>query len=383
MTEDTGSRPSLVLAGAGHAHVIALRDFVTRAPDACVTIVTRDVLTPYSGTLPGVIAGHYPPGAAMIDIRPLAQSIGARLIQDEIVSLDAESRSFTCASGAKLAYDVLSIDIGSRPNTGDVPGAREGAIPVKPIDRLLGTFASVEQRFAERGYAARVAVVGGGAGGVELAFAINHRLRAIAVSAGAAEARIQVLVVAGSHGLLPGFSDGFRRRVRAALESRAVRLHEGRRVERVEDGRLFLDGGGLLEADETLWTTQAEAATWLASSGLATDEAGFVAVDETLRSTSHGNVFAAGDVASFSPMKLPKSGVYAVRQGPVLANNLRAALSNKELQTFKPQKHVLYILSTGDKNAIMTKYGMSLEGAPIWLLKHMIDNRFIKQFSTR
>lgn len=380
MSATASSGAHLVLAGAGHAHVIAMRELMKSRPAARITLVTREILTPYSGMLPGVIAGHYDARDAMIDTRPLARALDATLVGDEIVGLDLQARRLRLASGAVLDYDVLSIDVGSRPNTGDVPGAAEHAAPVKPIDGWIARFAKIEAAFVERGHRGRIAVVGGGAGGVELALAINHRLRRLARRAGADENDTCVMVVTGWHGLLPGFPAGFRRRAQKALADRDVTFHAGERVVRVEAGGLMLEGGMRLAADDIVWTTQAAAAPWLADSGLAVDRHGFIRVDETLRSISHRDVFAAGDIACFEPKALPKSGVYAVRQGPIVAKNLRAALGSHAATAFTPQENVLYLLSTGDRHALATRNGLSLSGKGFWYLKDYIDRRFIAQF---
>ncbi|MDB5594830.1 MAG: selenide, water dikinase SelD [Hyphomicrobiales bacterium] len=375
-------RQHLVLAGAGHAHVIALRAFIKHPPaNMRITLVTREVMTPYSGMLPGVIAGHYPAGAALIDTRPLAQAAGAELVEDEVTGLDPTARRVALKSGGSIGYDFLSIDVGSQPTMLDVPGAVERVIPVKPIDHLLREFAGLEERFRLRGHQGRIAVVGGGAGGTELAFSISHRLRETARLAGVDPSRTQVTIIAGERGLLPDFPAGFRSRVARALEKRHLLVRPGQRVRRVEAGCLFLDDGARVSADEILWTTQAAAASWIAVSGLATDDAGFIAVDAHLRSLSHDNVFAAGDVASFTPRAIPKSGVYAVRAGPVLAENLRCAAARCGLQEFKPQEHVLYILSTGDRNAVATRNGISVSGRICWMLKDWIDRGFISRFT--
>lgn len=377
MNRRAGEPPHVVLAGAGHAHVIAMRHLAKAPLAARVTVVTREILTPYSGMLPGVIAGHYAARDAMIDTRPLARALGATLIGAEIIGLDASARRLRLASGATLDYDVLSLDIGSRPNTAETPGAARHATPVKPIDGLLARFTEIERRFVARGHSGRIAVVGGGAGGVELAFAVNHRLRQLARDG----AGVRVSVVAGAHGLLAGFPAGFRRRAQHALTSRRIDVVAGRRVIAVEAGALMLEGGASLEVDEVLWTTQAAAASWLARSGLAVDDGGFVRIDASLRSISHPEIFAAGDIACFEPQPLPKSGVYAVRQGPVLAANLRAALGSHAHAAFRPQANVLYLLSTGDRHAIATRNGLSLCGKGFWYLKDWIDRRFVDAFA--
>src|SRR5262247_792601 len=168
----------VVLVGAGHSHVTVLRMFGMKPiPGVRLTLISREVHTPYSGMLPGLIAGHYGFDDAHIDTRPLTRFAGARLYQDEVVGLDLAGRHVICGHRPPVPYDLLSINIGSTPNTGDVPGASEHAIPVKPIDGFLGRFDALSARVLARKGRARIALVGAGAGGVELLLSVEHRLR--------------------------------------------------------------------------------------------------------------------------------------------------------------------------------------------------------------
>lgn len=374
----------LVLLGAGHAHVLALREFMRAPPpDTQITLITREILAPYSGMLPGVVAGHYAPREALIDTGPLARALGATLLQDEVVALDPMRRLVFCASGMEVAYDLLSIDTGSRPHMETVPGARDHAVPVKPIDGFLERSSDLDDLFRKHDHRLNVAVVGGGAGGTELAFAINHRLRKLAqLETGNAD-NVCVTLVTGSHGLLPGFSTSFRTRVLQALSTRQVQLRADVRVTRIDASQLELDDGAMLPADKVFWATQAAPGTWIAKSGVATDDGGFLKVLASLRSSSHPEIFGAGDTIAFGPRNLPKSGVYAVRQGPVLADNLRRLLDGRDTQDYVPQTSVLYLLSTGDKHAIASWKGTQVAGKWCWFWKDWIDRKFVGGFSAR
>ncbi len=362
----------VLLVGAGHAHVAVLRRFGMRPlPGVRLTLLTREVDTPYSGMLPGVVAGHYGFDDAHIDTGRLARFAGARLYQDEAAGIDLAARRVLCRNRPPVAFDLVSLDIGSRPNTGSVPGATAHAIPVKPIDGFLARFEGVRER-VRTGQSRHILLVGGGAGGVELLLSVEHRLRQEA-------ADTRFTLVTGSSDILPRFPPAFRARFRAVLARRGITVQAGVRVAAVEPGAVLLASGARLAADEVLWTTEAAPAAWLAATGLPLDAEGFLSVDATLRATE--GVFAAGDMIAFRPGGLPRSGVYAVRAGPVLADNIRATLTGGRLRRYRPQASALAIVSTGGDHAILTRNGVVLEGRWAWRLKDRIDRRFMARFS--
>jgi selenide, water dikinase len=372
----------VVLVGAGHSHVTVLRMFGMRPiPGVRLTLITREVHTPYSGMLPGLIAGHYGFDDAHIDTGPLARFAGARLYQDEAVELDLVGRRVICRSRPPVSYDLLSLNIGSTPNTAGVPGASEHAIPVKPIDGFLRRFEALQTRvLARKGHSA-VALVGAGAGGVELLLAVEHRLRQAVGRAGFDGGGLSFVLVSGDANILPSFPAAFRARFHATLAVRGIAVVTGAAVTAVEPGRLMLAGYGPLAADEILWTTEAAPARWLAKAGLPLDARGFLRVDQTLRVTGHDDVFAAGDTIAFSGRELPKSGVYAVRAGPALADNIRRTLTGRSLRRFRPQREALYLVSTGERYAVGTRNGLVVEGAWVWRWKDWIDRRFMRKFN--
>ncbi len=365
---------TVLLVGAGHAHVTVLRRFGLRPPPGVrLALLTREADTPYSGMLPGVVAGHYGVGEAQIDVVRLARFAGARLHLGEASGIDLAGRRVLCRDGAPVPFDVLSLDIGSRPNTGGVPGAAAHAIPVKPIGGFLTQFAAMRAR-VQAGRSRHVLLVGGGAGGVELLLAVEHRLRR-----DADPAALRFTLLAGSDDILPGFPPGFRARLRTALARHGVVVRAGVRVAAVEPGGVVLADGSRIAADEILWTTEAAPAAWLADTGLPLDRRGFLSVDAALRAAD--GVFAAGDMIAFRPGAIPRSGVYAVRAGPVLAGNIRATLAGGRLRPYRPQAQALAIVSTGGRHAVLTRNGISLEGGWAWRLKDWIDRRFMARLN--
>lgn len=365
----------VVLVGMGHAHVEVLRAFSQhRHQNICLTVITREAASPYSGMLPGTVAGHYTRADAEIAVAPLARSAGAAFVLDEVVALDPQNRQVHRAAGAPIAYDLISIDIGSRPHSLGIEGVSKHAIPVKPIDRFLARFESLRADVIA-GRVRRIVLVGGGAGGVELVLAVSHRLR------GELQGRaLEITLVSASNRILPGFPDAFRARVEACVLSAGINLISGARVVAVTANEVRFEDGGMIEADAVLWTTQASPAKFLSASGLACDANGFLLVDEMLRAVGQDSIFAAGDMIAFGPRPIPKSGVYAVRAGPVLAYNLRAQLDHRALTPFRPQRHALAILATGGKHAVATWYGITVSGKWVWRWKDSIDRRFMARF---
>ena len=381
MTSGAPVLKDLVLVGGGHSHVIVLRRLGMRPiPGVRITVVARDLHAPYSGMLPGLIAGLYGFDDVHIDLGPLARFAGARLFHTEAVGLDLDRRTVLCRNRPPVPYDVLSIDVGIAPRL-DVAGAVEHAVPVKPIGGLVARWERLERRVRESPRRLRVATVGAGAAGVELTLAMQHALstRARDESGGFHVPEFHLFGAAPT--LLPTHNRGARRRFGRVLAARDVHLHLGTRISRVEPGRLETTRGESLEVDEVVWATAAAPPPWPAASGLAVDGAEFIAVDATLQSTSHPGVFAAGDVAAVLDHPREKAGVFAVRQGAPLAANLRRALLGKRLRPFSPQRRFLSLVSTGDRYAVASRGRMSAEGAWVWRWKDWIDRRFMRRFT--
>ncbi len=370
----------LVLIGGGHAHVTVLKRFGLQPLDGVrVTLVSRVTETPYSGMLPGLIAGHYTRDESHIHLLPLARFARARAVFDEAIGLDLANRLVQFRERPPIAYDVLSIDIGSTPNLA-VTGAAEHTTPVKPIDRLLDRWSALTARLCESETIRRIAVVGGGAGGVELLLAVQHSMRTQLAKGGRSDRHLEYHLFTEAD-LLPTHGRSVRRRFDRILADRHIHVHQGSAVVNVAAGTLYTADGRAHPIDETLWTTQAAAAPWLARSGLAVDGDGFVQVSSTLQSTSHSGVFAAGDIAVMVDHPRPKSGVFAVRQGPPLARNLRHALRGEPLESYHPQRRFLSLISTGDRYAVASRGPFVFEGAWVWRWKDWIDRRFMRAYN--
>ena len=364
----------LVLAGGGHAHIEVLRRFALRPPDDVeLTLVTPQPRLIYTGMLPGLIAGHYRPDECMIDLEGLAARAQCRWIAGSVAGIDTQRGSVVLREADSLDYDLLSLDVGTAPPLDGVPGAREHAHPVKPADTLLQWWEGiVDDRALRPGL--RIGVIGGGAGGVELALAMRHRLTA----SGARGARLFLLTDAPD--ILIDHHPRARRLLGSALRVQGIEVHTHARVTNVEDGLAFCGDGRDFAFDALVWATGAAPPEWVAQTGLATAKRGFVGVRDTLQCVSFDNVFAAGDVASMVNSPRPKSGVYAVRQGPVLAENLHSALMGRSLTSYRPQRRALALISTGARQAIASRGALVLAGAWVWRWKDWIDRRFVARY---
>ena len=336
-------------------------------------VVSRARFTPYSGMLPGLMAGMHTFEESHIDLEWLARAAGCELAEAEADRLDPEGHEVGCRGGERFGYDLISLDIGSTPATSAVPGASEHALPVKPVDRFLDGWKRIEARVAA-GQHPRIAVVGGGAGGVELLLALQQRLNRTI------DAAARFAIVTDQPDILLAHNARVRRIFREVLAARKVDLYTNHPVARVDRAGLDCENGARIEANAVVWVTTASAPPWIAASGLTTDSRGFVAVNDCLQSVSHKDVFAAGDIATMVNHPRPKSGVYAVRQGPPLARNLRRALAGEPPREYLPQRIALALIGTGDRNAVASYGPLAAHGEWVWRWKNRIDQGWMRDY---
>jgi selenide,water dikinase len=367
----------LVLVGGGHSHVQVLKRLAMSPVGGLrVTLVSREVHTPYSGMLPGYIAGHFGWDDIHIDLAPLCAAAGARLVADTVEGLDPESNLLTFADRPPIRFDLLSINCGSAPSIIRIKGADRTGIPVKPISGFLPYWEELLDKLrAGDAKEFRIAVVGGGAGGVELALSMHHRLYQKERLS-----NIDIFLVTADRQLIFTHNDTVQAHLKDELARRSITVHRGVRVVAAEPGLLRTDSAETFCADEVLWVTQAAPQQWIADAGLAVDATGFIRVNDFLQSVSHAHIFAAGDVAGIDGHPRPKSGVFAVRQGPALFENLRRAAVGKPLKPFRPQEHFLSLISTGDRRAVASRGGLAAKGRWVWYWKFLIDRRFMARF---
>jgi pyridine nucleotide-disulfide oxidoreductase family protein len=362
----------LVLAGGGHAHLAVLLALARRPlPDIEVTLVTPAPEHVYSGMLPGWIAGHYARKQIEIDLAALARRARVTLLLGRVDDMDADARRVSVPGRPPLQYDLLSLDVGSEIETAWAGSLGDRLLPLRPIAAFLERWPGVLATARERpGF--RLAVVGAGAAGVEVALAVRHAFDRERIEG-------DVSLVAPPAGFLAGHGPGARRRAAGWLRCTGVALHEGRAVG-THDG-LRLSDGSRLGFDCVVAATGAAPPGWLQRSGLRLDPQGYVAVDACHSSVSHGEVFAAGDVCSREDPRLARSGVHAVRAGPVLAANLAAALGGGRLREYRPRRRSLYLLACGPRNAIVSWGDLSAGGRWAWRWKDRIDRGFVGRHS--
>lgn len=355
----------LVLIGGGHTHALVLRSWgMNPLPGVRVTVINPGPTAPYSGMLPGFVAGHYTREELDIDLVKLARFAGARIINGYATGIDTAAQTIQVAGRPPIAYDVTSVDVGITSIMPDLPGFAAHAIPAKP----LGTFASRWDRFRAEADAPQIAIIGGGVAGAELAMAMAYALR---------DKQPTVRLIEQSKVLLAlGYKA--RKRMLAALAANDIEIIETAEVTEIFAEGIVLHSGRTIRSDFTTGAAGAKPHDWVAETGLDLFE-GFIKVDANLQSSAP-EVFAVGDCAHLSHDPRPKAGVYAVREAPVLFDNLRAALSGGSMRPYRPQSDYLKLISLGGKSALAEKFGTAREGPLLWKLKDYIDRKFMTQF---
>ena len=399
----------LVLIGGGHSHAIVLQRMgMQPLAGVRLTLITDTYHTPYSGMLPGYIAGLYTYDETHIDLRRLAGFARAQVYLDRVVGLDLTHNKVICQNHPPVAFDSVSINIGSTPATLSVPGASDFAIPAKPVPQLLAAWhqivAALQQHPQEP---LTLGIIGGGAGGVELCLNIQAKLHQLLTEAQSPTELLRLHLWHRGSQLLPHHSDWVGRHLEHLLRKRNVHLHLQETVvelapalweKRCQEGipsssslqqiakdhwpqavKVICGSGLAVTCDRVFWVTQASAPSWIKASGLMTDDQVFIVVSDTLQSVSHPQVFAAGDIATVQGYPRPKAGVFAVRQGKPLFTNLRRIFSGQALVPYRPQAQYLSLIGTGDGRAIASWSGLGWHSSLLWRWKDQIDRTFMRR----
>lgn len=367
-------RKKLVLVGGGHAHLFVLEALAKRAHDDLdVVLISPAPWQHYSGMLPGWMAGHYSLAQCRIDLMPLLNAAKVAFVEDSVVGMDADKRCVCLSDGRHVHYDLLSLDVGSETQVDWLAELGDKLIPVKPLQTFAQAWARTLAAVGQPG-PFHLAVVGGGAAGVEMALSAARALRAVNPAS-------CVSLIAGEQGPLHGHARAVIRLVQAVLDRSGVVLRNVRAVG--TPSGLLLSDGQALEADKVVAATGARPAIWLQTARLRLDAQGFIAVNACHQSVSHAQVFAAGDVCARSDVTMGRSGVHAVKAGPVLAHNLLAMARGQALATYRPRRRSLYLLADGGEQAMMSWGPLAVSGAWVWRWKDAIDRRFVARFSAR
>lgn len=363
----------LILVGGGHAHLAVLESWIRERPSGLETIlVTPEDYTVYSGMVPGWIEGHYTASDFRIKLTQLAQLAGVRLILEKAAALNADARQITLSSGDMLEYDLLSLASGGRANIGSLETLGARLLPVRPMDDFALRWAEIVERVKAEQQPVSIAIVGGGAAGVELAIAAKLGLDKVS-------AQSNVSLIAPSKSFLASHDSQVQNEAKAALRKHNISHIDARAT--AQEGIVRLSNGTKLAPDFMICATGSAAPLWLNGSSLDLDDKGFIKISSDLRSTSHDNIFAAGDISAHPNPKVVHSGVHAVMSGPVLAANLRAAYTGRNTRPYKPKYYSLYLLSIGDKRAILSWGPVTLHGRWVWRLKDFIDRRFVTRYA--
>ncbi len=376
MNQSIPFKKDLVLVGGGHSHVQVIRMLAMKKAlgGIRVTLISDESTVCYSGMLPGCLAGLYRPDEMEMELRPLCTWAGIRFVRARVAGLDPVLQQVYFDDGRPpLAYDALSINVGSIPRGMDTPGVREHAVPTRPLGLLLKRVHQFEKNHRSDGRPLRIVIAGGGAAGVELAFAMHSRW-------GERFAPVRITLVESQSTLLTGHRPRVAAIIGRYLEAKGIDCLTGLRVAGVDETAVHFEDHPSLPCDFLLWATGGAPPGLLRETNLETSDAGFIRVRSTLQAMDYDNVFAAGDCIEFPSRSLPKSGVYAVREGPVLARNLHAWLEHRSLVPYRPQASALALLMTGTRNAVASRRHASFHGPWVWRLKDWIDRRWMRKF---
>ena len=337
-------------------------------------------MAPYSGMLPGFVAGHYALADCLIDVERLCRKAGVRLIAGAATAIDRDARRLHLADGTSLPYDVLSLDVGITPDVSEIAGAEEHALLVKPVSTFAPKWQAFVARAQEAGGPRDIVVVGGGAAGVELVLAARNRLTAGQSWPDRRNDPFRYTLVAGA-GILPSHPARAQSLARAALADNGIAIIENDTAAAITPASIRLRSGREMPCDTAIVSTKAKAPGWFRATGLARTTGGYLALRPTLQTITDDDIFAAGDCATVVEHPRPKAGVFAVRQGPVLALHLRRHLQTGLLDPFKPQENFLTLISLGDNTAIASRGSFAAAGHWAWILKDWIDRRFMARFN--
>jgi selenide, water dikinase len=366
----------LVLIGGGHSHVIVIKQLGMKPlSEISVTLISENTYTPYSGMLPGLIAGHYNFDDCHIDLRKLCQWAGIRFICSTVKRLDPEEKKIICHQYPSLSYDLLSINTGSQPRLHTINGALQYGHAVKPVKDFLSQWQQWLKSSATTSKTNQILMVGGGAAGVEVLLAMHYHIHSTS------NIRSNFTLICSDKNILSTHNKRVQDFFLQHLNRLGVKIITNQKVTAITAHQVLLTDSQTLDADFVTLAIDAGAQSWLTESGVQCDNKGFIQVDKYLRSISHPDIFAVGDSAAFTPSPLPKAGVYAVRQGPILTRNLIATLKKHALRPFKPQHRFLSLLATGKRHAVASRGPLFATGKWVWYWKNHIDRKFMARFN--
>lgn len=369
----------LVLIGGGHSHAIALCYLnKNRLNNTEITIISDEEISPYSGILPAYIAGYYSPEDVFIPIKKIAEKKGINFILDKVIDLYPDKKYLVCQSGKIINFDVLSINIGSTPKTSSIEGADLYSIPAKPVKLLLEKWQKILNFYQENtSQTITLNIIGGGAGGVELALNMQKKLLTILN-----KNQVTINLIHRGERILESHNQWVSYKLTKILEANQINLHLNTEVKKINQTEITFKSGETIKGNYHILVTQASAPSWLKNSSIATDKEGFIIIKKTLQTTNYDYIFATGDIATFPEKPYPKAGVFAVRQGKPLLLNLSKFLNNQPLKSYSFSPSYLNIIGTGNKSAVASWGNLALDSPLLWELKNYLDRRFIKRIKS-
>ena len=360
-------RTQIVFVGGGHTHALVMHALRSRPlPNTDLTVINPGKTAPYSGMLPGFVAGHYQLRELEIDLKRLSKDIGARLIDGRAVGMNPDKKTVVLEDGTELPYDLASVDVGITTEMAQLPGFASHGVPAKP----LATFAARWDSFRATAGNKSVVIIGGGIAGAEISMAMAYALRAHTGS-------VKVTVIDRGK-VLSTNSMTAQMKVRKEMMKNGVDIVEHANVQSVTENGVVLANGDTIDANFIVGAAGVTPHGWIGDTGLSLHE-GFIVVNECLQSSSR-DVFAVGDCVHLAFDPRPKAGVFAVRQAPILLENLRRNSSDDPLLSYDPQSDYLKLVSLGGKKAFGEKSGWGFSGRLVWRLKNHIDQSFMQQF---
>ena len=376
-------RNTIVLLGAGHTNAHVLRMWKMKPiENAQLVCVSNHPIATYSGMMPGVLAGQYPIPDMEIDLVRYCASAGVRLLVGNVTGIDRDERELKFSDRPPLAYDYLCVGIGSRPTTKGVDVKDDSnLVAIKPMQTFLERLKAHLQTVATAQTKPRIAIVGGGIGSIEIAFCLDRRIQdspdVIGLKAGQP---VEITLVTGGDRVGSGLIDSTQDKVNDVFESRGIKQLTGQRVKTVDGQKLILADGTSHDFDLIIWATSAVAPELLSALDLEVDGRGFLNTRPTLQTVADDRIFAVGDSGTLVDFDLPKAGVYAVRQGPVLWDNLQRSVWQRKLISYQPQQTFLKLINTADGKTIAERGKRSFYGKMWWYLKDRIDQKFMAMY---
>ena len=376
---DSLPQHDIVLLGAGHTHAHIIRMWrMQPIPQTRLTCISDHTVATYSGMLAGTLAGDYQPDDMEIDLLRLCASCGVRFIHGKVEGHDVEGQRLLLKNRPAVNYDLLSVGIGSRPTL--PPGGEQG-LSIKPMQTFLPRLrATIDDTLSQTSdKPLQIAIGGGGASGVEIAFCLQQFFKTYYADS----TPPSITLVDGDEQVLADMPPRTQKLANRELQRRGIQLRLNSRIVKVEANRkLLFEDGQQWQPDIILWATSAKPPALLRRLELPLDERGFLLTRNTLQSTGSDRVFAVGDTGTVEGEQYAKAGVYAVRQGPPLWENLHSKIKKEPLLKWKPQSTFLTLLNTGDRQAILSYKGFSFHAGWCWRLKNRIDTKFMAMYQS-